>query len=83
MCGYLDNSDRLMKAIDDEQPLQGEPLESVLAWRRPQASAGCYCEAESRTHKWGLVLETLHYALARGAGPSAAVPGPSPRGTAS
>jgi hypothetical protein len=29
------------------------------------ASAGCYCEPESRLHKWGLVLETIHYALAR------------------
>ncbi len=25
----------------------------------------CYCEAESRAHKWGLVLETIHFALAR------------------
>jgi hypothetical protein len=27
--------------------------------------AGCYCEPDSRQHKWGLVLETIHYALAR------------------
>jgi hypothetical protein len=25
--------------------------------------AGCYCEPNSRKHKWGLVLETIHYAL--------------------
>jgi hypothetical protein len=25
--------------------------------------AGCYCDAASRQHKWGLVLETIHYAL--------------------
>ena len=26
--------------------------------------AGCYCEPASRKHKWGLVLETIHFALA-------------------
>ena len=30
---------------------------------RPAIAAGCYCEADSRQHKWGLVLETIHYAL--------------------
>jgi hypothetical protein len=30
------------------------------------SSAGCYCEPNSRTYKWGLVLETIHFALARG-----------------
>jgi hypothetical protein len=23
----------------------------------------CYCEPKSRQHKWGLVLETIHFAL--------------------
>ena len=32
--------------------------------QRPAAGAGCYCEPTSRKHKWGLVLETIHYALA-------------------
>jgi hypothetical protein len=41
----------------------GQPLESVLAWPRPANQAGCYCDAASREHKWGLVLETIHYAL--------------------
>jgi hypothetical protein len=41
----------------------GQPLASVLAWRREPSPAGCYCEATSREHKWGLVLETIHYAL--------------------
>jgi len=28
------------------------------------SSTGCYCDEASRAHKWGLVLETIHYALA-------------------
>jgi hypothetical protein len=34
-------------------------------WTRPASPAGCYCEPDSRLHKWGLVLETIHYALAQ------------------
>jgi hypothetical protein len=52
-----------MASIDREKPLLGQPLGSVLAWRRGSSPAGCYCDAASREHKWGLVLETIHYAL--------------------
>jgi hypothetical protein len=52
-----------MAAIEREKPLLGQPLASVLAWRRQASPAGCYCDAASREHKWGLVLETIHYAL--------------------
>jgi len=38
-------------------------LNAVLSWRRAACAAGCYCEPSSREHKWGLVLETIHYAL--------------------
>jgi hypothetical protein len=65
MCRYVTNQDQLLVAIDDERPLQGRSLNDVIAWTRPAASAGCYCEPESREHKWGLVLETIHYALAQ------------------
>ena len=44
-------------------------------WQRPDCAAGCYCEPTSRKHKWGLVLETIHYALARGSSNDAAVQG--------
>ena len=83
MCAYLDNPDRLMKSLGDERPLAGEPLEAVLDWRRAQASSGCYCDGDSRTHKWGLVLETLHFALARGVPPHADGGGPSSKETVS
>ncbi len=63
MCGYLENSDRLMTAIAAEKPLLGQPLAAVLGWRRGASPAGCYCDAGSREHKWGLALETIHYAL--------------------
>ncbi len=65
MCGYLSHRERLMAAIDREAPLAGEPLDRVIGWQRSTRSAGCYCDTDSRQHKWGLVLETIHYALAR------------------
>jgi hypothetical protein len=65
MCEYLKNADALMRAIGDEKPLLGRPLDEVLSWNRPYRPAGCYCEPESREHKWGLVLEVIHFALAQ------------------
>jgi hypothetical protein len=65
MCRYLNVGDHLISAIAMEKPLLGHPLNDVLTWKRDTASAGCYCDPESRTHKWGLVLETVHYALAQ------------------
>jgi hypothetical protein len=65
MCRYMSNREHLLAAIDHEQPLNGQPLNDVLRWTRAAHGAGCYCEPDSRQHKWGLVLETIHYALAR------------------
>jgi hypothetical protein len=63
MCRYMNNAEHLMVAIDREKPLLGQPLDEVLTWQRPADMAGCYCEPASRKHKWGLVLETIRYAL--------------------
>jgi hypothetical protein len=65
MCRYMSNREHLMVAIEQEKPLGGQPLNNVLTWARPSSGAGCYCEPDSRHHKWGLVLETIHFALAR------------------
>ncbi len=65
MCRYMSNREHLLVAIDREQPLNGRPLNDVLGWSRPASGAGCYCEPDSREHKWGLVLETIHFKLAR------------------
>ena len=65
MCQYLEEPARLMDSIDREKPLSGERLNTVLSWQRQPNVAGCYCEPASREHKWGLVLETIHYALAQ------------------
>jgi hypothetical protein len=65
MCEYIADAERLMRAIAADRPLLGRPLEAVIGWRRGESAAGCYCEAASREHKWGLALETLHFALAR------------------
>ena len=63
MCKFVEDPDRLMAAIDSEKPLIGQRLNAILEWRREPNGAGCYCEPPSRNHKWGLVLETIHYAL--------------------
>ena len=63
MCRYRSAQDQLMNAIADEKPLLGRPLDDVLSWSRPRGGPTCYCEGESRAQKWGLVLETIHYAL--------------------
>jgi hypothetical protein len=63
MCQYLADAGSLMDAIAREKPLLGRPLRDALQWSRLSAPAGCYCDSASREHKWGLVLETIHYAL--------------------
>ena len=70
MCQYIRDREALMASIERERPLLGQPLDDVVRWSRPSSPAGCYCEADSRQHKWGLVLETLHYALAKQAAQS-------------
>jgi hypothetical protein len=65
MCRYLSEPDELMASIARERPLNGQPLDEVMRWARPASPAGCYCEPASREHKWGLVLETIHYTLER------------------
>lgn len=64
MCRYISDREGLMASIAHERPLLGEPLDAVVGWARPSSPAGCYCDADSRQHKWGLVLETIHYTLA-------------------
>jgi hypothetical protein len=54
-----------MAAVDREKPLLGEPLDRVLTWDGAATAAGCYCQASDRMHKWRIVLETIHYALAQ------------------
>ncbi len=65
MCSYISQRDALLAAIEIEKPLLGQPLGDVLNWSRPATGAGCYCESSSREHKWGLVLETIHFAISQ------------------
>jgi hypothetical protein len=64
MCGYVGRGDALIDEVGHDAPLAGERLGAVIGWSRPVSAAGCYCDDASRVHKWGLVLETIHYALA-------------------
>jgi hypothetical protein len=65
MCNYQGMGDTLMELVEADAPLAGQPLNAVIGWTRASSVAGCYCDDASRVHKWGLVLETIHYALAR------------------
>jgi hypothetical protein len=65
MCRYLEEGEPLLERIAAEQPLAGARLDDVLSWPRSDCAAGCFCDDEGREHKWGLVLETIHYALAQ------------------
>jgi hypothetical protein len=61
----MDNPEGLMAAVEAEKPLLGQPLDRVLSWNGATSAASCYCQASDRMHKWRLVLETIHYALAQ------------------
>lgn len=64
-CEYLRDPTFFMGEIAAEKPLLNRPLNDVLSWKRPPNPAGCYCEAGSRQHKWGMVYEVIHFALAQ------------------
>jgi hypothetical protein len=65
MCRYRTTGPALLAVIEADRPLLGRPLDAVLAWQRAPTGPTCYCESEGRSHKWGLVLETIHWALAQ------------------
>ncbi len=64
-CEYLKDPVTFMNLVAAEKPLVGCPLNDVLAWKRSSNPAGCHCEVGSREHKWGMVFEVLHFALAQ------------------
>jgi hypothetical protein len=64
-CEYLNDAESLMLNIAGEKPLLGRPLNDIFTWDRPYNPSGCYCDADRRAHKWGLVFEVIHYALSQ------------------
>jgi hypothetical protein len=64
MCSYQGMGEALIELVAGDTPLRGKRLDAVIGWERSSSSTGCYCDEASRVHKWGLVLETIHYALA-------------------
>ena len=64
-CEYLNNAEALMRAITGEKPLLGRPLSDVFDWQREYDPSGCFCNGARREHKWGQVLEVIHFALDR------------------
>jgi hypothetical protein len=65
MCRYRATGPLFLDTIVKETPLAGQPLDDVLTWSRPPVAASCYCDNDAARHKWGMVLETIHYAVAR------------------
>ncbi len=65
MCEYLKLKTRFSDMIAGERPLLGEPLDAVRDWDLPGNHSGCYCDAGGRNHKWRIVYEVVHYALAQ------------------
>lgn len=63
MCQYIKDGKQLMATIENEKPLLGKPLNTILDWNYASSPAACYCAAASREHKWGIVFQTLHYAM--------------------
>ena len=62
-CQYITDSLGLETCISAEKPLLGQSVNEILAWQRPSSPTGCYCDFAGRMHKWGLVLEVVHFAL--------------------
>lgn len=65
MCEYLKDPSGFMNRVAAEKPMLNRPLNDVLGWNHSNSPAGCHCEASSREHKWGLVFEVIHFALAQ------------------
>jgi len=64
-CEYLNDAETFMRNITGEKPLLGRPLNDILTWKREYNPSGCFCDLPRREHKWGLVLEVIHFALAQ------------------
>jgi hypothetical protein len=62
-CEYLKDPESFMRSAAADKPLLGRPLNDVLSWTRAYSPSGCYCDAERRAHKWGLVFEVIHFTL--------------------
>ncbi len=63
MCQYLENPERMMTAIEREKPLARATVECGVVLATRSLRRWLLLRIPSRDHKWGLVLETIHYAL--------------------
>ena len=63
MCQYIAEARALMAAIEPREAAAGTAAGRSARLAAPADAAGCYCEPPAAQHKWGLVLETIHYAL--------------------
>lgn len=64
MCQYVKEGKQLLGTIENEKPMLGQPLNAILDWKYASNPAACYCASASREHKWGIVFQVIHYAMA-------------------
>ena len=65
MCQYIKDPTGLMDRIQTHQDFVGKSLNSIFDWEREYNPSACFCDKSSRDYKWGMVLEVIHYALAK------------------
>jgi len=63
MCQYIRQGNDLLEKIRRENDLVGQSLDELFDQNVTFTPAGCYCDPESRSYKWNLVLQVLHFAL--------------------
>jgi hypothetical protein len=64
-CAFIADPEGFPALLAETPPLIGASLDDALAWSPDSSPSGCLCQPSSRSHKWRLVLHTLHFALAR------------------
>ena len=63
-CLYLSNPEAMIAGMNEKPQLEGGRIEDALHWNPDVSPAGCLCLRSSRDHKWRVVFQTIHFALA-------------------
>ncbi len=63
-CLFLTNPAAFEAGMKESPPLGGKLLDEALHWNPDVSPAGCLCLGSSRDHKWKVVFQTIHHALA-------------------
>ncbi len=64
-CAYQDDPGGFLGTLREAPPLLGVTLDAALGWRPDESPSACLCTVANRSHKWRIVLQTIHYAVSR------------------